>query len=256
MFSTEALVTVLALVSSAVAHVSPSLVRRIPVSPLIIKPDASSVWVVGSVQTVTWETNNFPPDSQINNPIGQVFLGRSYTQEWGLRLNRSHPLAKGFNIRDGSVQITVPDVPPLDDYLIVLFGNADNASPSFSITRNNAPGTNTSSSATPSSTTSISSSITPSTQGPSTVSSTQRLVTTSILTIGPSTTDVSLTVSSSSVAALPTSISPSADASDSPILSSPIPSPTNTGVGFSIYGFSNVNVFIAGMIAYVALVVV
>ena len=74
------------------------LSRRDVIAPRIITPNASTVWTIGQVETVTWwvvnelhcrriicwwghciiysrDTSNFPPDSQITNPIGQVILG-------------------------------------------------------------------------------------------------------------------------------------------------------------------------------------
>ncbi|KAF8158540.1 hypothetical protein B0H34DRAFT_709277 [Crassisporium funariophilum] len=136
LFALQTFTTLLAFLSFGV-HASP-LNRRDVIAPKIIKPDASSVWPVGSVQTVTWDTSNFPPDSQITNPIGQVILG--FDENDSLNLDFEHPLAKGFKLRDGSVQLTVPDVPPRDDYLIVLFGDSGNTSPSFAITRISTPG--------------------------------------------------------------------------------------------------------------------
>ena len=74
------------------------LSRRDVIAPRIITPDAGTVWTIGQVETVTWwvanelhcrrticwwghciiysrDTSNFPPDSRITNPIGQVILG-------------------------------------------------------------------------------------------------------------------------------------------------------------------------------------
>uniref|UniRef100_A0A8H8CF13 Uncharacterized protein n=1 Tax=Psilocybe cubensis TaxID=181762 RepID=A0A8H8CF13_PSICU len=51
------------------------LSRRDVIAPRITSPNAQTVWPIGTVQTVTWDTSNFPPDSQITNPIGQVILG-------------------------------------------------------------------------------------------------------------------------------------------------------------------------------------
>ncbi|EDR13601.1 uncharacterized protein LACBIDRAFT_292424 [Laccaria bicolor S238N-H82] len=112
-------------------HASP-LSRRDVVAPHITSPDANSVWPIGTTQLVTWDTSDLPPDSQITNPIGQIILG--YNESNSLNLDFTNPLAKGFKLRDGKVQITVPNVPPRTDYLIVLFGDSGNTSPSFAIT--------------------------------------------------------------------------------------------------------------------------
>ncbi|KIK04103.1 hypothetical protein K443DRAFT_676235 [Laccaria amethystina LaAM-08-1] len=115
----------------AQVHASP-LSRRDVVAPHITSPDASSVWPIGTMQLVTWDTSDLPPDSQITNPIGQIILG--FNESNSLNLDFTHPLAQGFNMHDRKVQITVPNVPPRTDYLIVLFGDSGNTSPSFAIT--------------------------------------------------------------------------------------------------------------------------
>ena len=68
------------------------LVKRDVIRPKILKPDANTVWTCGWVETVSWwapiryptillaensprDTPNFPPSSQISNPIGKVILG-------------------------------------------------------------------------------------------------------------------------------------------------------------------------------------
>ncbi|KAF9046766.1 hypothetical protein BJ165DRAFT_1404165 [Panaeolus papilionaceus] len=253
MFAFKALTTVLALVSSAVVHATPlAMGRRDVIAPKIIKPDASSVWPVGSVQTVTWDTSNFPPDSQITNPIGKVILG--FDENDSLNLDFNHPLAEGFKLRDGSVKLTVPNVPPRNDYLIVLFGDSGNTSPSFAITRIQSGGNNSSSSAAPSPPPASSS------QAP--VSPTESLnnaptpITGSATTDGSPNASPSRTPADSSVAALPTSTSPSAAASDD-AANSPAPTPlaANTGAGISIHGSLNLNVFIVSMTSMLALVV-
>ncbi|EAU88373.1 hypothetical protein CC1G_05139 [Coprinopsis cinerea okayama7 len=118
------------------------LTQRDVVAPPILKPDASSVWPIGTIQEVIWDITNLPPDSQITNPIGRVILGRDTGDS--LNLDLDNPLAEGFHIRQGRVNITVPNVPPRPDYLIVLMGNSGNTSPSFAITQiaddtNNSP---------------------------------------------------------------------------------------------------------------------
>ncbi|PPQ86314.1 hypothetical protein CVT25_005615 [Psilocybe cyanescens] len=123
--------TLVALLALSV-NASP-LSRRDVIAPRITSPNAQTVWPVGTVQTVTWDTSNFPPDSQITNPIGQVILG--FNSSNSLNLDFNNPLAQGFKLRDGQVKITVPDVTPRSDYLIVLFGDSGNTSPSFAITQ-------------------------------------------------------------------------------------------------------------------------
>ncbi|KAF8817203.1 hypothetical protein BYT27DRAFT_7075331 [Phlegmacium glaucopus] len=144
MFTLHTFTTILAFLSLSVQASPLLLAQRDVIAPPIIKPDATSVWPVGTQQIVIWDTSNFPPDSQITNPIGQIILG--FNESNSLNLNLNQPLAQGFKLRDGNVTITVPDVPPRDDYLIVLFGDSGDTSPSFAITRISSPGSGTSSS--------------------------------------------------------------------------------------------------------------
>jgi len=85
-------------------HASP-LSRRDVIAPHITSPDANSVWPIGTTQLVTWcvncllppssgsadasnndrDTSDFPPDSQITNPIGQIILG--YNESDSLNLD-------------------------------------------------------------------------------------------------------------------------------------------------------------------------
>jgi hypothetical protein len=44
-----------------------------------------------------------------------------------------HPLAEGFDIRDGHRTIRVPDVPPRNNYIVVVMGDSGNRSPEFTI---------------------------------------------------------------------------------------------------------------------------
>ncbi|KAI0267335.1 hypothetical protein BC834DRAFT_1040654 [Gloeopeniophorella convolvens] len=92
--------------------------------PPITSPTSASVWPVGSVQTVTWDTSSAPV--QITNPIGHISLGKG-------ELITNITLASCFNILQGKIDITVPDVTPDTDYFIVLFGDSGNFSPDFKI---------------------------------------------------------------------------------------------------------------------------
>ncbi|PPQ82176.1 hypothetical protein CVT24_012653 [Panaeolus cyanescens] len=256
MFTFKALTTVFALVACAVVNATPlalTKARRDVVVPKIIKPDASSVWPVGSVQTVTWDTSNFPPDSQITNPIGRVVLGFDENDSLNLQLDK--PLAQGFKLRDGSVTLTVPDVPPRDDYLIVLFGNSGNTSPSFAITRISGGGNSTSSSAPSSPSSSVTSSTSES------LITTPIPITGSVITGGsPSLTPSDPALSTPS-APLPTSTSPSAassvldDATTSPTPTPTAPLAANIGAAVSLGGSCNINMLIVSMIPMLALVV-
>lgn len=110
------------------------LSKRDVVSPPILKPDASSVWPIGTSQEVVWDITGLPAsDEQITNRFGRIILGRDTGDS--LNLDIENPLASGFSIRLGRINVTVPNVPPRNDYLIVLMGNSGNTSPSFAITQ-------------------------------------------------------------------------------------------------------------------------
>ncbi|KAL4265390.1 Ser-Thr-rich glycosyl-phosphatidyl-inositol-anchored membrane family-domain-containing protein [Pleurotus pulmonarius] len=115
-----------------------SLVGAIPVeqrdvfNPPITSPDANTVWRVGDKVNVTWDTTDIPPDSQITNPIGRVVLGFETSESLNLMVDS--PLAQGFLLKNGQVSITVPNVPPRNNYIVVVFGDSGNTSPQFRIT--------------------------------------------------------------------------------------------------------------------------
>ncbi|KAJ7134789.1 hypothetical protein C8R44DRAFT_771476 [Mycena epipterygia] len=111
------------------------------ITPHITSPTEKDSWTPGSIQTVTWETQDIPP-AFVNNS-GMILLGhmgttydskgRPQTTE---NLNTTCPLANHFLIGAGKVNVTVPlDTPPRDTYIIVLFGDSGNTSPQFKIQR-------------------------------------------------------------------------------------------------------------------------
>ncbi|KAI0034035.1 hypothetical protein K488DRAFT_11326, partial [Vararia minispora EC-137] len=92
-------------------------------SPPILSPNATTVWTVGAVETVTWDTSNAPP--VISNRAG-VILRRD-------NVNLA-TLASGFDLRAGSVDVTVPTgIEAATDYQIILLGDSGNLSPDFTI---------------------------------------------------------------------------------------------------------------------------
>ncbi|KAF8636233.1 hypothetical protein AX17_003718 [Amanita inopinata Kibby_2008] len=116
---------------ASVPVLSVPLKERDVVDPHILSPSSSSVWIVGSMQTVTWDTSNLPPYNQITNRVGKIVLG--HLGGGGENLMLDHPLAQNFNITQGSIGVLVPTVPPRNDYIIVLMGDSGNASPPFAI---------------------------------------------------------------------------------------------------------------------------
>lgn len=62
------------------------------------------------------DTSDAP--TQITNPIGQVWLQRGCTVS-GDACEQVATLASGFELLDGSVNVTVPDTAAGDDYFII-----------------------------------------------------------------------------------------------------------------------------------------
>ncbi|KAL5519877.1 hypothetical protein ACEPAG_1537 [Sanghuangporus baumii] len=107
-----------------------SLVSALPIDrrdvwvPPITSPTEGTVWTIGTLVNVTWDTSTEP--DQVTNPIGFIQLRKD-------GLTSPDVLADGFNLTDGSVEITVPDVEPDFGYQVVLFGDSGNFSPEFEI---------------------------------------------------------------------------------------------------------------------------
>ncbi|KAL0953234.1 hypothetical protein HGRIS_004487 [Hohenbuehelia grisea] len=94
--------------------------------PLITWPIEGTVWSTGSTYNVTWDVSK--PPKQITNKKGKVVLSK------GGVLDYAHPLADGFDILDGKVDVTIPSNTSVgQDYTVVLFGDSGNNSPVFNI---------------------------------------------------------------------------------------------------------------------------
>ncbi|KAI0269930.1 hypothetical protein BC834DRAFT_819748 [Gloeopeniophorella convolvens] len=102
--------------------------KRIVVDPHVTSPARGTVWNVGDKVNVTWDTADIPPPG---NFTGQLILGFQMSDSENLDLD--HPLASNFSLSAGQVEISVPDVAPRTNYIVVLFGDSGNASPQFTI---------------------------------------------------------------------------------------------------------------------------
>ncbi|CAK5284068.1 unnamed protein product [Mycena citricolor] len=132
------IVSFLALVGSAASTPIIKPQELIVIRPHITSPTEAVKWAPGSVQNITWETDQIPPN--LMNSHGSMLLGyiTRYTDDDGVRrtnenLNLSVPLATNFTIGKGWHTITVPDVPPRDSYIVALLGDSGNISPQFKI---------------------------------------------------------------------------------------------------------------------------
>jgi len=123
-----------AFVSAAPMPAGP--VMNVVFNPMITSPQASNVWATSSVQTITWQTDMIPVEEQ--NSTGTILLGWVNATSQDEHLNVAQPLATGFQLMLGTINVTVPVVPTRDDYIVVLFGDSGNASPKFTI-KNAAP---------------------------------------------------------------------------------------------------------------------
>ncbi|PFH53284.1 hypothetical protein AMATHDRAFT_1355 [Amanita thiersii Skay4041] len=100
------------------------LKERDVVAPPVLSPNETSIWPIGTKQTVVWDTPPILPPEVISSPTNTRI---------------ENPLAQGFNITQGRVQVVVPNVPPRTDYIVVLMGDSGNASPPFAITLSGSP---------------------------------------------------------------------------------------------------------------------
>ncbi|KAG2148618.1 hypothetical protein BD769DRAFT_1382114 [Suillus cothurnatus] len=64
--------------------------------------------------------------SEVTNPTGQVYLRQGDATQ-------SNPIASGFPLTDGQVEVTIPEGTTAGTYMIVLFGDSGNWSPEFQI---------------------------------------------------------------------------------------------------------------------------
>ncbi|KAJ7643989.1 hypothetical protein FB45DRAFT_1020793 [Roridomyces roridus] len=100
-------------------------------APPITSPDSSTRWTRGTQVQVTWSTANAP--KSVSNQKGKILLGHFESGSPGEHLDLDHPLAEGFDIMDGHHTVTVPQVSPGSQYIVVLMGDSGNRSPEFTI---------------------------------------------------------------------------------------------------------------------------
>ncbi|KAJ7073395.1 hypothetical protein B0H15DRAFT_869183 [Mycena belliarum] len=91
--------------------------------PRITAPAAGTVWTSRTQQNVTWDVSGAPA-SISNEALLMLRKGE---------LTAPFILAKGFDLRAGSLEITVPYVLTDSDYSLVLFGDSGNFGPVFTI---------------------------------------------------------------------------------------------------------------------------
>ncbi|TFK52471.1 hypothetical protein OE88DRAFT_1734456 [Heliocybe sulcata] len=107
-----------------------STVREV-YDPRITNPQASTVWVAQHYAEATWDTSDMP--QHVTNPKGKLVLGYVEDGDDNEHLDMNHPLADGFDISIGHIKFKVPRVESRNDYMVVLFGDSGNRSPTFTI---------------------------------------------------------------------------------------------------------------------------
>ncbi|KAH8093882.1 hypothetical protein BXZ70DRAFT_1010210 [Cristinia sonorae] len=110
---------------------SDTLGQRDVYSPRISDPRTATTWIAGSTAVVKWDTSD-PPRS-ITNRSGKLVLGYIDARTDNEHLFLDNPLAANFDIMRGSIKVRVPQVPPGNNYIVVLFGDSGNRSPEFTI---------------------------------------------------------------------------------------------------------------------------
>ncbi|KAJ2920536.1 hypothetical protein H1R20_g16559, partial [Candolleomyces eurysporus] len=104
------------------------------VNPHITAPQQNEFWAKGSKHVVRWDTDKIPQGEHAAPLKGLVVLGYSTPDSDDEHLDLDHPLASGFSLSDGSVEVEIPsDAASRKDYFIVLFGDSGNVSPNFTI---------------------------------------------------------------------------------------------------------------------------
>ncbi|KAI0769904.1 hypothetical protein C8Q74DRAFT_1203181 [Fomes fomentarius] len=128
-------VSLLALFGTALAKPL-ALIPRDSIAPPITNPKAGAVWKAGETQTVTWDLSGLEGVTP-SNPNGMILLGTFIDGKEHLFV--SSPIKEDFPILSGNVTITVPSVATGSDYIVCLFGNSGNISPTFTILGSDSP---------------------------------------------------------------------------------------------------------------------
>ncbi|KAG1869865.1 hypothetical protein C8R48DRAFT_102288 [Suillus tomentosus] len=114
----------LTLLSCALCAPLSAVMRRDVWVPTITSPTSDSTWTVGKSFLVTWDTSSKP--AQVTNPNGEIYLRLGDETQ-------SSPIASGFALTDGQIEVTIPSDTTPDQYRVVLFGDSGNWSDQFPI---------------------------------------------------------------------------------------------------------------------------
>ncbi|KAI0768678.1 hypothetical protein BD413DRAFT_91183 [Trametes elegans] len=134
MFSTKFIATLATLATLAASAVASGVEMRGDIG-FIKMPAAGDVWKVGRTETVQWRLNFEPPADAAD---GKLFLSYVGEDVDGDHHTTNKPIAEGITLKDGSLDILVPNVKPGEQYRLTLFsGESAITKPSqpFSITQ-------------------------------------------------------------------------------------------------------------------------
>jgi len=103
-------------------------------APPVTNPNSTTVWSVGDTQSVVWDTSGLSDEGK--NATGLLLLGFLDANDTtgNEHLDIKHPLAHGFQLGIGSIDITVPNVTTRNSYLVALIGDSGDVSKPFTIT--------------------------------------------------------------------------------------------------------------------------
>ncbi|KAI5118693.1 hypothetical protein M0805_003350 [Coniferiporia weirii] len=108
-----------------------NLQRRDIWDPKVLYPHELTIWKVGNKYDVVWDLSQKP--AEVTNFIGEIYLRKDGETIPSGPGSQFEPLASGFNLTIGHIEITVPNVEPGWDYQLVLMGDSGNFSPQFII---------------------------------------------------------------------------------------------------------------------------
>ncbi|KAI0768773.1 hypothetical protein BD413DRAFT_93846 [Trametes elegans] len=117
MFSTKFIATLATLATLAASAVASGVEMRGDIG-IITRPAADAVWKVGTQETVAWKLAFDPaPDAA----DGKLFLNYVGEGPSGDHHTGNKPIAENINLKSGSLDVSVPNIQPGEQYTLTLF---------------------------------------------------------------------------------------------------------------------------------------
>ncbi|KAI0632429.1 hypothetical protein C8Q77DRAFT_923677 [Trametes polyzona] len=117
------------LILALAAAIVPALCNSVAVS--VTLPTKGTVWKVGEAQQIQWDVPALHGASP-SNPIARIILG-TINPNGRMKLMYETPIASGFPLLGGNVNLTVPSVPTGKNYIVCVFGSTRDISSPFTI---------------------------------------------------------------------------------------------------------------------------